>query len=72
MPGLTHHTVIAVVPPEQVWGPIQDIRRRHDRQHIRRWMPHVNLLYPFRTWASSGRARAGARGYTDNTCSTLL
>jgi 2'-5' RNA ligase len=47
MPGKTHHSAVAVVPPEQVWEPIQVIRRRHDRQ-IRRWMPHVNLLYPFR------------------------
>jgi 2'-5' RNA ligase len=43
----THHTAVAVVPPEAVWEPIQAIRRRYDRQ-INRWMPHVNLLYPFR------------------------
>jgi 2'-5' RNA ligase len=47
MPGKTHRTAVAVVPPEGVWGPIQEIRRRYDRQ-ISRWMPHVNLLYPFR------------------------
>ena len=35
------------VPPEAAWEPIQAIRRRHDR-HVRRWMPHVTLLYPFR------------------------
>jgi 2'-5' RNA ligase len=29
-----------------VWGPIQAIRERHDRQ-FQRWMPHINLLYPF-------------------------
>jgi 2'-5' RNA ligase len=44
--GKTHHSAVAVVPPEEVWGPIQAIRRRYDRQ-IHRWMPHVNLLYPF-------------------------
>jgi 2'-5' RNA ligase len=42
----THLTALAVVPPEGAWGPIQTIRARHDRQ-FRRWMPHVNLLYPF-------------------------
>jgi 2'-5' RNA ligase len=47
VPGKTHHSAVAVVPPEQVWEPIQAIRRRYDRQ-INRWMPHVNLLYPFR------------------------
>jgi 2'-5' RNA ligase len=45
--GKTHHSAVAVVPPEEVWGPIQAIRRRYDRQ-VHRRMPHVNLLYPFR------------------------
>lgn len=35
-----------VIPPREVWEPIQAIRRQHDR-HIERWMPHINLLYPF-------------------------
>ena len=43
----THTTALALVPPQDVWEPIQEIRRRHDRQ-VRRWMPHLNLLYPFR------------------------
>jgi hypothetical protein len=30
MPGRTHHTAIPVVPPKEVWEPIQAIRRRHD------------------------------------------
>jgi len=47
MAGKTHHTAVAIVPPEEAWEPIQAIRRQHDRQ-IHRWMPHINLLYPFR------------------------
>jgi 2'-5' RNA ligase len=42
----THRTAVAIVPPEAVWPPIQAIRRVHDR-HFQRWMPHINLLYPF-------------------------
>ena len=47
MPAKAHHTAVAAVPPEGVWEPIQAIRRRHGRQ-VRRWMPHCNLLDPFR------------------------
>lgn len=37
---------LCIIPPESVWEPIQAIRRVHDRQ-IDRWMPHINLLFPF-------------------------
>jgi len=43
----THRSAVVLIPPLEVWAPIQDIRRRYDRQ-FRRWMPHVTLLYPFR------------------------
>jgi 2'-5' RNA ligase len=43
----THTTAVVLIPPKDVWEPIQRIRRVHDR-HISRWMPHVTLLYPFR------------------------
>jgi hypothetical protein len=46
MSSKTHQTVVAVVPPQEAWGPIQAIRERHARQ-LRRWPPHLNLLYPF-------------------------
>jgi 2'-5' RNA ligase len=42
----SHRTALVVVPPEDVWEPIQAIRRNHDRQ-VHRWMPHVTLVYPF-------------------------
>jgi len=38
---------VVIVPPEGQWAPIQAIRRRYDRQ-VRRWMPHITLLFPFR------------------------
>lgn len=43
----SHKTAVVVIPPEDIWAPIQAIRRQHDRQ-LRRWMPHVTLVYPFR------------------------
>jgi 2'-5' RNA ligase len=42
----THQTSVVAVPTRDRWEPIQAIRRQHDRQ-IHRWMPHINLLYPF-------------------------
>jgi 2'-5' RNA ligase len=43
----SHLTAVVVIPPRDVWEPIQAIRRAHDRQ-FRRWMPHINVVYPFR------------------------
>jgi RNA 2',3'-cyclic 3'-phosphodiesterase len=47
VPSKTHTTAVVVIPPLQLWAPIQVIRRQYDR-HVQRWMPHITLLYPFR------------------------
>jgi RNA 2',3'-cyclic 3'-phosphodiesterase len=44
----SHHAAVVVIPPEEICEPIQAIRRLHDRLFLR-WMPHINLLYPFLT-----------------------
>jgi 2'-5' RNA ligase len=43
----TVRTAVVLVPPHEVWPPIQAIRSEYDRQ-VRHWMPHITLLYPFR------------------------
>lgn len=45
-PHKTHQASVVAMPADDIWEPIQAIRREHDRQ-IHRWMPHINLLYPF-------------------------
>lgn len=42
----TYSTAVVFIPPEDIWEPIQSIRKVHDR-HFARWMPHITLLYPF-------------------------
>jgi 2'-5' RNA ligase len=42
-----HTAAIVIIPPPDAWDPIQAIRRQHDAK-MRRWMPHITLLYPFR------------------------
>jgi len=49
MPPKTHTSAVVIIPPRELWGPIQAIRRRYDNR-VRRWMPHITLLYPFRPW----------------------
>ncbi len=42
----THLSAVVVIPPKELWEPIQAIRREHDKG-FRRWTPHLTLLYPF-------------------------
>jgi 2'-5' RNA ligase len=43
----THKTAVVIIPPMNLWQPIQSIREKYDRQ-FRRWMPHITMIYPFR------------------------
>lgn len=47
MSMLTHSTAIVVIPSQDVWHAIQAIRTKRDAK-VRRWMPHITLVYPGR------------------------
>ena len=40
-------SAVVIIPPEEKWESIQEVRKTYDR-NIDRWMPHITLLYPFR------------------------
>ena len=43
---ISHKTALCLIPPENAWDQIQSIRSVHDKAYPR-WMPHINLIYPF-------------------------
>ncbi len=47
----SYKTAVVAIPPDHLWGPIQRLRKQYDRNY-RRWMPHINLLYPFRPFST--------------------
>ena len=57
-------SALIVMPPSDKWGAIQQIRRCHDKSYYR-WMPHINVMYPFvpdnRDGGEFARAAAAAR-----------
>jgi len=55
MKNTTHNTAVVVIPPEDIWGPIQAIRQQHDSK-AKRWMPHITLIYPFGSESDFGCA----------------
>jgi poly(A) polymerase len=63
----SHKSAVVVIPHEEIWGPIQELRRVWDRQ-LRRWMPHITFLYPFRFAeelpSSESRAREVCASFT--------
>lgn len=66
MPDKTYTTAVVLIPPAELQEPIQAIRRVHDR-HVRRWMPHVTLIYPFRPRS----AFDGLRGPLERCCQPI-
>ena len=43
---LRHTSAVVLIPPPSSWGDVQAVRASRDKSYLR-WMPHVNLLYPF-------------------------
>lgn len=44
----SYQSALCLIPPKELWPQIQAIRCEKDRAYSR-WMPHINLFYPFET-----------------------
>lgn len=42
----SYEAAVIVMPPKEQWAQIQAIRQKYDKAFVR-WMPHINLLFPF-------------------------
>ncbi|KAK6171538.1 hypothetical protein SNE40_019706 [Patella caerulea] len=42
----SNKSAVVIIPPKLVWEQIQNIRSQYDKAY-QRWMPHINLMYPF-------------------------
>ena len=56
MTTTTTQTALCIIPPENVWMQIQAIRSKYDKAYPR-WMPHINLIYPFVTEENFAKAK---------------
>jgi len=43
---LAYTSAVVIVPPQNLWDQIQTIRKEYDKAYVR-WMPHINMIYPF-------------------------
>ena len=46
MAQVMYKTGLVTIAQPAAWPPIRAIRAGHDRK-LRRWMPHITLIYPF-------------------------
>jgi poly(A) polymerase len=46
VPGWSRDSALAVLPPEELWPQIQSVRQTLD-PGFARWMPHINVCFPF-------------------------
>ena len=56
-----HTSAVVIIPPEPLWGQIDDIRKQFDRSYGR-WMPHINLIYGFLPESYFSEAAAAMEG----------